>query len=157
MKLSTLLAEPLMLLDLESGERESALREMVAALKRAKKISRERDLYDKILQRENLGSTAVGGGVAIPHGKHKDVKSPVVLFALSRRGVEFGAPDGKPVRVFFFVVSHPDNPGLNLQILAAIAHLLRKSPGLAERLVEAGTARRVLDIIREEEEGLHEG
>ncbi|MBN2199776.1 MAG: PTS sugar transporter subunit IIA [Candidatus Aminicenantes bacterium] len=156
MKLAGLLTEPLVLLDLKSESRDDALREMVAALKRSRAISKEKALYEKMLQREKLGSTAVGGGVAIPHGKHKDIKKPIVLVALSRKGVEFGAPDGNPIRVFFFVVSHPDNPGLNLQILAAIAHLLRKAPALAERLAGAGTAGRVLEIIRQQEESLHE-
>jgi len=156
MRLTSLLTEALVLLDLKSESPDAVLRELVAALKRSRAISREKALYDKLLQREKLGSTAVGGGVAIPHGKHKDIKKPIVLVALSRKGVEFGAPDGKPIRVFFFVVSHPDNPGLNLQILAAIAHLLRKAPALAERLTEAETAGQVLDIIRQQEEILHE-
>ncbi|OGD10315.1 MAG: hypothetical protein A2Y86_03985 [Candidatus Aminicenantes bacterium RBG_13_62_12] len=157
MRLFSLIAEDLVLLDVKAGERNSALREMVTALKRAKKISKDKELYDKLLKRENEGSTAVGGGFAIPHAKHKGIKNPVVLVALSRRGVEFHAPDGKPVRFFFFVVSHPADPGLNLRILAAIAHLLRKSSALAERLAGAETARQVLDVIRQEEESLHEG
>jgi PTS system nitrogen regulatory IIA component len=156
MKLTSLLAEPLVLLDLKSAAREAALSEMAAVLKRAKKISKDKDLYEKMLQREHLGSTALGGGVAIPHAKLKEVRTPIVLVALSRQGVEFAAPDGKPVRVFFFVVSHPDNPGVSLQILAAIAQLLRKSPALADRLTEAASARQVVDVIRQEEESAHE-
>lgn len=157
MKLYGLLSESLVLLDVKSAARDAALGEMVAVLKRAKKISKDKDLLEKMLQREILGSTAVGGGVAIPHAKLKEVRNPIVLVALSRQGVEFGAPDGKPVRVFFFVVSHPDNPGLNLQVLASIAQLLRKSPALADRLADAESARRVMDVIRQEEEISHEG
>jgi len=157
MKLYSLLTESLVLLNVKSAARDAALGEMVAVLKKAKKISKDKDLLKKMLQRENLGSTAVGGGVAIPHAKLKEVRNPIVLVALSKQGVGFGAPDGKPVRAFFFVVSHPDNPGLNLQILASIAHLLRKSPALADLLAEAESARRVMDIIRHEEESPHEG
>jgi len=127
--------------ELESQDREGVLREMVDFLKSKNKISKYKELCEKLVQRENLGSTAIGEGVAIPHCKMKGVKNPIVLLAISKKGVNFYSLDGKPSHIFFLVVSSPDNPSLNLQILAAIAHLVRKSNSL---------------LIREEEEKLNE-
>ena len=141
--------------DLKSEDRECALREMVSFLKRKDKIPREKDLYEKLLQRENLGSTAIGEGVAIPHCKMKGVINPLVLLALSKRGVSFYSLDGKPSHVFFLVVSSPENPSLNLQILASIAHLVRKGKSLLKKVLHAENRRSILDIIREEEERLN--
>lgn len=138
--------------DLKSKDKASVVREMVNFLKENDKISRDKELFEKIMQREALGSTAIGEGVAIPHCKMKEVKNPVVLLALSKKSADFQSLDGKPCYVFFLVVSSPDNPSLNLQILAAISHLLRNSSSLVKRILEAKNISEVLDVIREEEE-----
>lgn len=140
--------------ELESQEREGVLREMVNYLKKKDKIAKEKDLYDKLLQREELGSTAIGDGVAIPHCKMKGVKNPIVMLAISNEGVDFHSLDGKPSYIFFLVISSPDNPSLNLQILAAIAHIVRKSGSLLNRILDAKNIGTILDIVREEEEKL---
>ena len=141
--------------ELEAQDREGSLREMVGFLKKRGKITKEKDLYEKLLQRENLGSTAIGEGVAIPHCKMKGVKTPVLLLAISRKGINFYSLDGQPSKIFFLVVSSPDNPSLNLQILAAIAHLVRKADSLLKKLLSAENIDLILDIIRGEEEKLH--
>jgi len=86
----------------------------------------------------------------------KGVKEPIVILAVSRKGVNFLSLDGKPSHVFFLVVSSPDNPSLNLQILAAIAHLVRKANSLLKRVLSAASISEVMDIIREEEEKINE-
>lgn len=138
--------------DLKSKDKASVVREMVNFLKENDKISRDKELFEKIMQREALGSTAIGEGVAIPHCKMKEVKNPVVLLALSKKSADFQSLDGKPCYVFFLVVSSPDNPSLNLQILAAISRLIRNSSSLVKRILEAKNISEVLDVIREEEE-----
>ncbi len=75
---------------------------------------------------------------------------------ISKKSVDFHSLDGKPSFIFFLVVSSPDNPSLNLQILAAIAHLVRKSRSLLKKILEARNIEAILDVIREEEEKLHE-
>ena len=154
MKLHNLLIQDMVIEELDSTDREGALKEMVSFLKKRKKIGKEKELYEKLLQREELGSTAIGEGVAIPHCKMKGVKSPVVLLAISRRNIDFHSLDGKPSNIFFLVVSSPDNPSLNLQILAAIASLVRKSGSLLKKVLSAKNTSTVLEIIREEEEKL---
>lgn len=144
--------QDMVILDLEQESREGVLREMVNYLKKKNRITKDKELYEKLVQREKLGSTAIGDGTAIPHCKMKEVKNPIVMLAISRKGVDFFSLDGKPTHLFFLVVSSPENPSLNLQILAAIAHLVRKSTSLLKRVLEAGSMSEILDIIREEEE-----
>lgn len=156
MKIQNLLIQDMILLGLESVEREEVLKEMVGFLKKRNRIMKEKDLYEKLTQRERLGSTAIGEGVAIPHCKMKGIKDPVVMLAVSTKGVNFHSLDGKPSRLFFLVVSSPDNPSLNLQILAAIAHLVRKANSLLKKILEAKNISEILEIIREEEEKINE-
>ena len=82
------------------------------------------------------------------------MKSPIVLLAISKKRIDFHSLDGKPSNIFFLVVSSPDNPSLNLQILAAIASLVRKSGSLLKKVLNAQNTSTVLEIIREEEEKL---
>jgi mannitol/fructose-specific phosphotransferase system IIA component (Ntr-type) len=151
MKLHNLLIQDMIIEELDSTDREGALKEMVNFLKKRKKIGKEKELYEKLLRREELGSTAIGEGVAIPHCKMKGVKSPIVLLAISKRSIDFHSLDGKPSNIFFLVVSSPDNPSLNLQILASIASLVRKSGSLLKKVLSAKNTSTVLEIIREEE------
>lgn len=147
--------QDMIITDLESEDRESVLKEMVIFLKKKNKISKDKELYEKLLQREKLGSTAIGEGVAIPHCKIKGVKNPIILLAISKKGVNFYSLDGKPSQIFFLVVSSPDNPSLNLQILAAIAHLVRKANSLIKKVLEAKNISLILDVIRQQEEKLN--
>ena len=155
MKIKNLLIQDMILLGLESIEREEVLKEMAGFLKKRNRIMKEKDLYEKLTQRERLGSTAIGEGVAIPHCKMKGIKDPVVMLAVSTKGVNFHSLDGKPSHLFFLVASSPDNPSLNLQILAAIAHLVRKANSLLKKILEAKNISEILEIIREEEEKIN--
>ena len=155
MKISNLLMQDMVLLELQSEDMEDVLKELVGFLKKRNRITKEKDLYEKLIQRERLGSTAIGDGVAIPHCKIKGVKDPIIALAVSKKGVNFYSVDGKPSFVFFLVVSSPDNPSLNLQILAAIAHLVRKANSLLKKILEAKSIAEILDIIQEEEEKIN--
>ena len=148
--------QDMVITELKSQKRENVLKEMVSFLKEKNKIAREKDLYTKLIQREKLGSTGIGEGVAIPHCKMKSVKDPIVMLAISRKGVNFYSQDGKPSHVFFLVVSSPENPSLNLQILAAIAHLVRKANSLIKKILKAGNISSIMEVIREEEEKINE-
>ena len=156
MKLTNLLRKDLVVFDLEEDERNSVLKEMIGIIKQKNRFIKEKDLFEKLLQREDLGSTAIGSGVAIPHCKLKSVKEPIVMLAVSRRGVDFHSLDGNASHIFFLVVSSPDSPSLNLQILAAIAHLVRRAESLLDRILAAASAEAILEVIREEENSLNE-
>jgi len=107
LKLHCLLTEDLLIPDLKSRTRDEALKEIVSFLKKNNKISRDKELFEKLTQREMLGSTAIGDGVAIPHCKLKGVKCPVFLLGVSRQGVDFDSMDGKPSHIFFVVITSP--------------------------------------------------
>jgi PTS system nitrogen regulatory IIA component len=155
-KVYNLLLPEMIIPNVKAADAYGLLKEIVAHLKDRKKITKDKELLTKLLSREKLGSTAIGEEVAIPHCKMKGLKKPIVMLAVSRKGVDFSALDKKPTRIFFLIISCPDNPSLNLQILAAIAHLVRKAKNLKKKILEAETENQMLDIIRDEEEQLHE-
>jgi PTS system nitrogen regulatory IIA component len=109
-------------------------------------------LLDKLLKREELGTTAIGHGVAVPHCRAAGLGSPALMLGLSRNGIAFEATDGKPSHVFFLLVSPEDKPGEGLRLLAAIAALTRASRTLASKLLKAPTPAAVLRTLRAEEE-----
>jgi len=153
-KIHTLLSEEMVMPEITSADRNSALEEMVRFLKGKDKIRKDKELFEKLIQREKLGSTAIGDGIAIPHCKLREAESPLLVLGISRKGVRFEALDGKPTHLFFLVISSPDDPGQSLQILASIAHLVRKAGALQKRILAAKNPRKILEIIREEEDKL---
>jgi len=156
-KLNHLLTADMIVPELTGETREEVLQEMVDWLTQEKNINRKgKELLEKLIQREKLGSTAIGEGVAVPHCKIKGLEQPLVLLGISRKGVDFQAVDQKPVYLFFLVVSPPENPSINLQILAAIAHLVRESKGLVKKILQAKSNQEILKVIREEEEKVSE-
>lgn len=146
----------MVIFDLGQNTKNAVLKEMVSFIKQKNKLIKEKDLYERLLQREDLGSTAIGAGVAIPHCKLKSVKEPIVMLAVSRQGVDFHSQDGNPSYIFFLVASSLENPSLNLQILAAIAHLVRRAESLLDLILAADSAATILEVIRKEENRLNE-
>ena len=155
MRVYDLLTPEMVILELESVTRDDVIKEMIGFLKKKNKVNKEKELKEKLLQREELGSTAIGDGVAIPHCKLKGIKTPIVMLSISRKGVDFHSLDGEPSHLFFLVVSSPDNPSVNLQILAVIAQLVRKAERVKERIIDADSIKTVLDVIRDEEDRLN--
>ena len=137
--------------DLAGRTRDDVLREMVTRLEGRKAVSETADVLSLLLAREKLGTTGIGGGVAIPHCKIAGIKGPLLLLGLSRPGVSFEALDGKASHAIFLIVAPLDNPNVNLRILAAIAKLVRKSSALTSRLLKALTEEEIRQVLREEE------
>lgn len=107
-------------------------------------------LYEKLMEREKLGSTGIGSGVAIPHCKMGGLERAVVAVAATRRPIDFGAVDGEPVRVFFLVVSPNDAPAVHLQVLAAISKWV-KGDRHVPRLLEMRERQAIYEFLRGEE------
>src|SRR5947209_4253978 len=101
MSLASLTRPELILPDLAAGDRGGVLRALAGAVAADGPVADPEALYARLAEREELGSTAVGAGVAIPHCKLPGLSREVVAVAVSPRGVDFGAADGRPVRVFF--------------------------------------------------------
>ena len=95
--------------ELRASNREDVLKEMVDYLAEKEKISDASLIYDLVKKREDLGSTSIGGGIAIPHCRSIAVEKLTVLCALKGKGVAFKSPDKKPVKLFFMVVAPPQD------------------------------------------------
>jgi PTS system fructose-specific IIA component/PTS system nitrogen regulatory IIA component len=112
---------------LNAVDKEGAIREMVQALCKAGKVEKEEyeSIVKAILKREELGSTGIGRGVAVPHTKHPSVDRLVGSVAVSPQGVDFASLDGEVVHLFFLLISPPDRPGDHLRALENISRQLR--------------------------------
>ena len=113
--------------DLEATDKEGAIREMVQALLDVGRIESGEfeSIVKAILKREELGSTGIGRGVAVPHTKHPSVDRMVGSDAVSSEGVDFASLDGETVQLFFLLISPPDRPGDHLRALENISRQLR--------------------------------
>jgi PTS system nitrogen regulatory IIA component len=151
-KLHSLLDEDLILPRLAARDRTGVLRELAAKLESRHPDGIKGGLLGNLMKREEMGTTAIGRGVAVPHCRAKGLESPVLALGLSPEGVAFDAADGKRSHVFFLLVSPEDNPGAGLRLLAAIAALTRTSRTLASKLLKAPTAAEILKTLRAEEE-----
>jgi len=126
MKFAEFICNDAIMADLQAQDKEGAIREMVQSLLDAGKIeeSEMESIIQALLKREELGSTGIGRGMAVPHTTHPSITNLVGLVAVSRKGVEFASLDGAPVDVFFLVISPPDRPGDHLRALENISRQL---------------------------------
>ncbi|HZZ84161.1 MAG TPA: PTS sugar transporter subunit IIA [Anaeromyxobacteraceae bacterium] len=107
-------------------------------------------LVDTLLEREKLGSTGIGDGVAIPHGKVPGLPGLLASFGRSRPGVDFRAIDGKPTHLFFTLFAPENSAGAHLKALARISRLF-KNPGFRAAILEAADAAEVYRLIETED------
>ena len=138
------------------SNKEEVIRELAQLLVNAGSI-KEKDvnkLIQTLMKRESLGSTGIGQGVAIPHGKSDCVNKLVAAFGVSRPGVSFDALDGEPVSLFFLLIAPEDSAGPHLKALARISRLL-KDRHFRESLRSAADEKTLIKIIREEDERRH--
>jgi fructose-specific phosphotransferase system IIA component len=113
--------------DLQATTKESVIKELVDGLVKAGRIGEndEKGIIAAVMKREELGSTGIGRGVAVPHTKHASVERLVGTVGVSRKGVDFSSLDGEEVQIFFLLVSPPDRPGDHLRALENISRKLR--------------------------------
>ena len=113
--------------NLEADSKEEVIRTMTASLVEAGKIRQEQleSIIEAILRREELGSTGIGRGVAVPHTKHPTVERLFGSVAISEEGVDFDSLDGEKVHLLFLLISPPDRPGDHLRALENISRQLR--------------------------------
>lgn len=135
-------SERLVFPQLEATTAEGALAEMAAGLESAGIVAKAEEIARRLVEREAMGSTGLGSGLAIPHAKVRELADVVVSIGISRAGIDFHSADGHPVTVVFLVLSPADAPALHLQALARISRLIRL-PGVAEGLRRAGGAAEV--------------
>jgi PTS system fructose-specific IIA component/PTS system nitrogen regulatory IIA component len=127
MKFSDFICKEAVRTHLEAEEKEAAIRAMATSLVEAKQINAKdfESIVEAILKREELGSTGIGRGVAVPHTKHSSIDRLVGTVAISSEGVDFDSLDGEKVHLLFLLVSPPDRPGDHLRALENISRQLR--------------------------------
>jgi PTS system nitrogen regulatory IIA component len=145
-----LLQDDLILEELKATEKIGVIREFTGLLKQRGRIDNEDDLFRALVDRESLGSTGIGNGVAIPHGKLNSITDMIVAFGRSSTGVDFQSMDGKPVYLFFLLVTPQDNPGEHLKALARISRIL-KNQALRDNLRQATGRQELQRLIFDED------
>ncbi len=153
MKITDFLPQGLVIPSLRSDSKEAVLRELAEHLTQAyPQINCDR-LVEVLWEREKLGSTAIGDGIAIPHGKLPGLANVLAAFGRHLEGLDFQSLDGAPTRLFFLLVAPEDSAGMHLKALARVSRLL-KDASFRARLLSASDRDALYALIREEDEKL---
>ncbi|MDY2793794.1 MAG: fructose-specific PTS transporter subunit EIIC [Peptostreptococcus porci] len=155
MKISDLLKKEIMIMDLSSSSKNEVIDEMIEKLKVNGIINDDEEFRKEILNREDLSSTGLGDGIAMPHAKTKAVNTPCVLFAKSKAGVDYDSLDGQPTYLFFMIAAEEGANNTHIETLASLSRLLLQ-PNFIELLKEADTPEKVLELIESGEAQLNE-
>ncbi len=150
MPLSDLISAELIYPAVPGSDRPTALRAMAERLSQTPLIDDCDDLYRRLWEREELGTTAIGKGVAVPHCKVEGLDEVIVAIGISESGVDFQSEDGLPVRLMFVVVSPAEAPAEHLRSLAAISKWV-KTNSHVERLLALLDPEEIFELIRQEE------
>ena len=150
MKILEVLPKEAIITDMKSKVKNDVIEEMVASISKITGIN-SAELIKVLLERERLGSTGIGGGIGIPHGKLKSLESLIMGFGLSRKGVDFESIDGRPTHLFFILLTPENSTGLHLKLLARISRLL-KNESFKKKLMKATDSNQVYSIIEEVDE-----
>jgi nitrogen PTS system EIIA component len=148
--LKELLRGDLIIADIQATDKVGVIREFASRLCAVGKVRDADELMRVLLEREAMGSTGIGDGVAIPHGKLHDMNEIVIAFGRSLRGVDYQSLDDKPAYLFFLLVTPQDSPGEHLKMLARISRIL-KNPALRERLRTVRDGGELHNLILEED------
>lgn len=151
MELGSLTDPELIFPDLDCSDPSGLLRTLARRVAEKGYVGDAETLYDRLVEREQLGSTGVGSGVAIPHCKMNGIDRVVLAIGLTEKGIDFAAVDHRPVRLFFLVVSPSSAPAAHLQCLAAISKWI-KVEGNVEALLGFHEPRAIYRKLREKEE-----
>ena len=150
MKILDILNKDCIIPELGSQNKKEVLEELTGALSNSKANLDREALVEVLLERERLGSTGIGDGIAIPHGKIQDLDELILSFGRSSGGIEFDSMDGRPTHLFFLLIAPENSAGVHLRALAKISRLL-KSAHFRQRLMEAGNKEEIFQVIQEED------
>ena len=152
MKLSQILEVDSIIPDLKARDKKGALEELADAVICNRPALDKHSLVKILLERERLGSTGIGDGVAIPHGKFGGIAQPIVSFGRSIKGLDFESMDGQPAYLFFLLLAPENSANIHLKVLARIAKILKNS-SFRKLLMEASSQKELYEtIIHDDEE-----
>lgn len=153
MKITDFLKEECILIGLKSRDKKGAISELLQLLKEKNYIKDDKEILESVMEREKLGSTGIGQGIAVPHTKTEQIEDLVGAVGISEHGVAFDALDGEPVYIIFLILAPTKSIGLHLKALAKIARLL-KDKTFRNALRKATSSSEAFNIIKEDEERL---
>ena len=151
MKLSDILKKEYLITNLKAQDKKSVLKELVDIIVQNKQSIDKESLVRVLLEREHLGSTGIGDGVAIPHGKFSGIDEPIISFGRCLKGLDFESIDAQPVFLFFLLVAPENSAGIHLKALARIAKVLKNS-SIRKILLEAESEEELLKTIIQNDE-----
>ncbi len=152
MKIVEFLKPELILEEIQSKEKSEVLKEFSQRIEVVEGLKADK-VFHVLLEREKLGSTGIGEGVAIPHGKLHELSSLICCFGRSHEGIEFEAIDGNPVHLVFLLLAPENSAGTHLKALAKISKIL-KDPSFRNQLLKAKDKEEIFGIIKEEDDKL---
>ena len=146
MKLPEIIEQDNIIPELKARDKRGVLEELAEVISNHEPSIDKRALVKVLVERERLGSTGIGDGVAIPHGKMNGVRHPIVSFGRSKQGLDFDSMDGQPAHLFFLLIAPEDSSGIHLQVLAKIAKIL-KNRAFRKKLMEPSTREELYQTI----------
>lgn len=152
LRVADILKAGCVLADLGAKDKAGVLRELAALLERQGVINSAQDAFRVLSEREHLGSTGIGDGLAIPHGKLAELTEVVAAFARAPGGVAFEAIDGEPVHLIFLILAPENAANLHLKALARVARLM-KSQDFRDELRATDSADRLYQKILQADVG----
>jgi len=152
MKIQDIVSPEAIVDNLRADTKEGVLRELSEVIAKSFPKLSTNSLAAILMERENLGSTGIGDGVAIPHGKVAGIEHLVAAFGRSRNGVQFHSLDGKPAHLFFLIMAPENSAGMHLKALARISRLL-KNERFRRLLLEAADVDELRNLLNEEDAG----
>ena len=150
MKLLHFLTRDAIIADLKSRDKKGVLEELATPVAQKANVDLEK-VVRVLCEREHLGSTGIGGGIGIPHGKLKELENLILGFGISHQGVDFDSMDNRPTHIFFLLITPENSTGLHLKVLARVSRIL-KDELVKTRLREAASADELYAILAEEDE-----
>ena len=150
MKITEILSPDMVVPDLTGNTKSQVLRELAQPLATKYRDLELSAISAVLAERERLGSTAIGDGIAIPHGKMPGVRQILGIFGRHRRGVDFESLDGRPTHLFFVLIAAEDSTSLHLKALARVSRLFKDS-SFRDRLMTVGEAEEIFRLIVEED------
>ena len=151
MRLSEILDEQNIVPDLKARDKKGALEELAGTVVSHRQSLDKNSLVKVLLEREQLGSTGIGDGVAIPHGKFHGIDEPIISFGRSLKGLDFESMDGQPVYLFFLLVAPENSASVHLKALARIAKILKNS-SFRKMLMEIPSRKELYQTIIQNDE-----
>ena len=151
MRITELMDKDLIIAELYSKTKKDVLKELVDCITKKELEIDGNDLLRVLLEREELGSTGIGDGIAIPHGKVKKIENLMVSFGRSLGGVDFQSMDGKPTHIIFLLIAPENSAGIHLKALARLSRLLKDSR-FRKNIMEADSSQEIYDLIAQEDE-----